>query len=209
MLGTMDVHHQWTKLFERLPSYRSLFQRSDWLKERISHLLGGIQVIHIERMGPALPLEEHYSTLHTFHKRLLPQRLSLHPRSMQGLTMSLENDRSTPCLHEMGHFIIPTLCDTLQLQNFLQSQAQEARKRMRRKDKLEAEEEDIILCCLQDLSLHSLSKEPSVSSSQMIPCCRRLMEERSPQMQGLHIYISHFYSVMQDGDLCIPWDWKG
>uniref|UniRef100_A0A8C1MYR1 T cell activation inhibitor, mitochondrial n=1 Tax=Cyprinus carpio TaxID=7962 RepID=A0A8C1MYR1_CYPCA len=209
MLGTMDVHHQWTKLFERLPSYRSLFQQSDWLKERISHLLGGIQVIHIERMGPALPLEELYSTLNTFHKRLFPQRLSLHPRSMQGLTMSLENDRSTPCLHEMGHFIIPTMCDTLQLQNFLQSQAQEARRRMRRKDKLEAEEEDIISSCLQDLSLHSLSKEPSVLSSQMIPCCRRLMEERSPQMQGLHLYISHFYSVMQDGDLCIPWDWKG
>uniref|UniRef100_A0A671M464 T-cell activation inhibitor, mitochondrial-like n=1 Tax=Sinocyclocheilus anshuiensis TaxID=1608454 RepID=A0A671M464_9TELE len=204
MLGTMDVHHQWTKLFERLPSYRSMFQQSDWLKECISHLLGGIQVIHIERMGPALPLEEHYSTLNTFHKRLLPQRLSLHPRSMQGLTMSLENDRSTPYLHEMGHFIIPTMCDTLQLQNFLQSQAQEARRRM-----LEAEEEDIISSCLQDLSLHSLCKEPSVSSSQMIPCCRRLMEERSPQMQGLHLCISHFYSVMQDGDLCIPWDWKG
>ncbi len=80
----------YAQLFERLPSYRSLFQQSDWLKERISHLLGGIQVIHIERMGPALPLEEHYSTLNTFHKRLLPQRLSLHPRSMQGLTMTLE-----------------------------------------------------------------------------------------------------------------------
>ncbi|XP_058604130.1 T-cell activation inhibitor, mitochondrial isoform X1 [Onychostoma macrolepis] len=208
MLGTMDVHHQWTKLFERLQSYRSLFQQSNWLKERISHLLGGIQVIHIERMGPVLPLEEHYSTLNTFHKRLLPQRLSLHPRSMQGLTMTLENDRSTPCLHEMGHFIIPTICDTLQLQNFLQSQAQVARRRIQRRDKLEAEEENIISNCLQDLSLRSLSKEPSVSSSQMIPCCRRLMEEKSPQMQGLHLYISHFYSVMQDGDLCIPWDWK-
>ncbi|CAM4697681.1 hypothetical protein PO909_008958 [Leuciscus waleckii] len=209
MLGTMDVHHQWSKLFERLQSYRSLFQQSDWLKERISHLLGGIQVIHIKRLGPALPLEEHYRTLNTFHKRLLPQRLYLHPRSLQGLTMTLENDRSTPCLHEMGHFIIPTMCDTLQLQNFLQSQAQEARRRLQRKDKLEAEEEDLIWSCLQDLSLRSLSKEPSVSSSQMIPCCRRLMEERSPQMQGLHLCVSHFYSVMQDGDLCIPWDWKG
>ncbi|XP_065102279.2 T-cell activation inhibitor, mitochondrial [Paramisgurnus dabryanus] len=209
MLGTTDVHHQWAKLFERLPSYHSLLQQSDWLKERISHLLGGILVIHIERLGPALPLEEHYSTLNTFHKRLLPKRLSLHPRSLQGLTLTLENDRSTPCLHEMGHFIIPTMCDILQLQNFLQSQAQEARRRTRLKNLLEAEEEDIISSCLQDLSLRSLSKEPSVSSNQMIPCCRRLMEEKSPQMQGLHLCVSHFYSVMQDGDLCIPWDWKG
>lgn len=78
------------QLFERLPSYRRLFQQSDWLKERISYLLGGIQVIHIERLGPVLPLEEHYNTLNTFHKRLLPKRLSLHPRSLQGLSMTLE-----------------------------------------------------------------------------------------------------------------------
>lgn len=209
MLGTTDVHHQWTKLFERLPSYRSLFEQSAALKERISHLLGGIHVVHMERLGPGLTLEEHYNTLSSFLRRVSPQRLSLHPRSLQGLLMTLENDRSTPCLHEMGHFIIPTMCDTLQLQNFLQSQAHEARRRMLSKDRLEAEEEDIISSCLEDLCLRSLSKEPSVSSNQMIPCCRRLMEERSPQMQGLHLCVSHFYSVMQDGDLCIPWNWKG
>ncbi|XP_026888266.2 T-cell activation inhibitor, mitochondrial isoform X1 [Electrophorus electricus] len=209
MLGTMDVHHQWTKLFHRLPSYCSLLQQTVWLKDRIGLLLGGIQVMHMERGVAILPLEEHYSTLSTFHRRLLPHRLALHPRSLQGLTMTLENDRSTPTLHAMGHFIVPTICDLAQLQSFLQSHAAEARARCLHKDQLEAEEEDVVSSCMLGLSLRSLSKEPSVSSSQMIPCCTRLMEERWPHMQGLHLRISHFYSVMQDGDLCIPWDWKG
>lgn len=74
--------------------------------------------------------------------------------------------------------------------------------------RLQAEEEAVVKLCLQNLSLRSLSKEPSVSPSQMILCCRRLVEQRSPLMQGLHICVSHFYSVMQDGDLCVPWDWK-
>ncbi|KAM4633006.1 T-cell activation inhibitor, mitochondrial isoform 1-T4 [Polymixia lowei] len=208
MLGTMDVHHQWTKLFERLPSYRSLQQQTDWLKERISLLLGGAQVIHVERLGPVQPIAEYYSTLNTFHKRLMSRCLRLHPRSLQGLTMTLENDRSTPSLHEMGHFIIPTNCDPPQLQLFLQSHAVEARERIKRKNQLEAEEEATVRDCLQSLSLRTLSKEPSVSSSQMITCCKRLLEQRSPLMQGLHLCVSHFYSVMQDGDLCIPWDWK-
>ena len=78
------------QLFERLPSYRGLFQQTEWLKERISLLLGGVQVIHVERLGPVLPLEEYYSTLNHFHKRLLPQRPALHPRSLQGLSMTLE-----------------------------------------------------------------------------------------------------------------------
>lgn len=208
MLGTMDVHHQWAKLFERLPSYRSLQQQSDWLKERISLLLGGIQVIHIERLGPLLAIEEHYSTLNAFHKRLLPRRLALHPRSLQGLAMTLESSRSTPCLHELGHFIIPTACELDQLQNFLQSQASEARRRIRTKNQLQAVEEEAVRGCLQTLSLLSLSKEPGVTSSQMIPCCHRLLELRAPLLQGLSLCVSHFYSVMQDGDLCIPWDWK-
>ncbi|XP_071327095.1 T-cell activation inhibitor, mitochondrial [Trachinotus anak] len=208
MLGTMDVHHQWTKLFQQLPSYRSLQQQTDWLKERISLLLGGTQVVLMERLGPVQPIAEHYSTLSIFHKNLMSRRLRLHPRSLQGLTMLLENDRSNPSLHETGHFIIPTSCDPPKLQVFLQSHAPEARERTQRKSQLQAEEEAVVQQCLQTLSLRSLSKEPSVSSSQMILCCRRLLEQRPPLMQGLHVCISHFYSVMQDGDLCLPWDWK-
>ncbi|XP_022062587.1 T-cell activation inhibitor, mitochondrial isoform X1 [Acanthochromis polyacanthus] len=208
MLGTMDVHHQWTKLLEQLPSYRSLHHQTDWLKERISLLLGGTQVVHMERLGPVQPITEHYSSLRSFHQSLMSQRLHLHPRSLQGLTMLLENDRSRPTLHEMGHFIIPTNCDPPQLQTFLQNHALEARQRIQRKNQLQAEEEAVVKLCLQRLSLRSLTKEPSVSSSQMILCCRRLVEQHSPLMQGLLICVSHFYSVMQDGDLCIPWDWK-
>ncbi|XP_076593705.1 T-cell activation inhibitor, mitochondrial isoform X2 [Chaetodon auriga] len=208
MLGTMDVHHQWTKLFEQLSSYRSLQEQTEWLKERISLLLGGTQVIHMERLGPVQPIAEHYSTLSTFHKSLMSRRLRLHPRSLQGLTILLENDRSIPSLHETGHFIIPTNCDPPKLQVFLQMHAPEARQRTQRKKQLQVEEEAVVKLCLQNLSLRSLSKEASVSSCQMILCCKRLVEQRYPLMQGLHICISHFYSVMQDGDLCVPWDWK-
>nr|XP_020478000.1 T-cell activation inhibitor, mitochondrial isoform X4 [Monopterus albus] len=90
MLGTMDVHHQWTKLFEQLPSYQSLLQQTDWLKERISLLLGGTQVVHMERLGTVQPITEHYRTLNTFHKTLMSRHLRLHPRSLQGLAMLLE-----------------------------------------------------------------------------------------------------------------------
>ncbi|XP_062321080.1 T-cell activation inhibitor, mitochondrial [Osmerus eperlanus] len=209
MLGSMDVHHQWAKLFERLPSYRSLKQQADWLKERISLLLGGIQVVHVERLGPLLAIEEHYSTLNAFHKRLLPRRLALHPRSLQGLAMTLESGRSSPSLHELGHFIIPATCEPVLLQNFLQNQAREARRRIKLKNQLQAEEDQAMQGCLKTLALLSLSKEPGITSSQMIPCCHRLLELRSPLLQDLRLCISHFYSVMQDGDLCIPWDWKG
>ncbi|MBN3305556.1 TCAIM protein, partial [Amia calva] len=208
MLGTTDVHHQWAKLFERLPSYSSLLAQSELLKDRISQLLGGIQVIHIERLQPLLTIEEYFNTLSAFQKRLSSCWVPFHPRSLQGLQMTLENDRSSPRLHELGHFIIPSACEPTTLQWFIQTKAPEARRRMKRRDELEAEENDLVLYCLESLSLKRLYKEPSVSSKQMIPCCRRLMEERCPYVQGMRLCVSHFYSVLQDGDLCIPWDWK-
>ncbi|KAM9852226.1 T-cell activation inhibitor, mitochondrial isoform 2-T3 [Aulostomus maculatus] len=208
MLGTMDVHHQWTKLLEQLPSYHHLQQQTEWLKERLSFLLGGTQVVLMERLGPVQPITDHYNTLNTFHKSLMSWRLHLHPRSLQGLTMMLEKDRSAPSLHEMGHFIIPASCDPPKLQAFFQSHAPKARQYTQRRKQLQAEEAALIQQCLQSLSLRSLSKEPSVSSSQMIQCCKRLRDQPPPLMQGLHICVSHFYSVMEDGDLCVPWDWK-
>ncbi|XP_068616442.1 T-cell activation inhibitor, mitochondrial [Brachionichthys hirsutus] len=207
MLGTMDVHHQWTKLCERLSSYRSLHQQTEWLKERISLLLGGVEVIHLERFGPVQAIDEHYSTLRTFHKNLMSQHLCLRPRSLHGLTMLL-NDRSDPKLHEMGHFIVPTNCDLPRLQVFLQRHAAEARRRAQRIGQLQAEEDAVVEQCLHRLSLRSLSKEPGVGAAQMTLCCQRLMQQRRPRAQGLHIRVSHFYAVLQDGDMCVPWDWK-
>ncbi|KAM9798073.1 T-cell activation inhibitor, mitochondrial [Neosynchiropus ocellatus] len=208
MLGTTDVHHQWAKLFQQLPVYRSLQQQSEWLKERISLLLGGIQVVHMEPVGLVQPIHEHYITLNTFHKGLMSRRLRLHPRGLQGLTMTLDSDSSSCRLHELGHFVVPVNCDMLQLQAFLLNHSTQARLKTQRRIQLQVEEDALVKECVHSLSLRGLTKEPSVSSGHMIQCCRRLLDARQPLLQGLHICVSHFYSVMQDGDLCLPWDWK-
>lgn len=208
MLGTMDVHHQWIKMMERVPGLRGLQQQSEWLKERISLLLGGAVVLLPERLGQEQPIAEHYSCLNAFHKTLLSGRLRVHPRSLQGLSMVLDNSRSVPSLHELGHFLIPVTSDPPKLQAFLQSHAPDARHRTQRHLKLRVEEDAMVRRCLTSLSLRSLTKEPSISSLQMSQCCGRLLELRPPLLQGLDLRVSRYFSVLQDGDLCVPWDWK-
>lgn len=208
MLGTMDVHHQWLKLMERVPSLRGLQQQSEQLKERISLLLGGAVVLLPDTRGPEQPIAEHYSSISAFHKTLLSGRLRVHPRSLQGLSMILDNNRSVPSLHELGHFLIPVTADPPKLQAFLQSHAPEARHRTQRHLQLKLEEDAAVQRCLVSLSLRSLTKEPSISSAQMSQCCGRLLELRPPLLQGLNLRVARYYSVLQDGDLCVPWDWK-
>ncbi|XP_054406394.2 T-cell activation inhibitor, mitochondrial isoform X2 [Pongo abelii] len=208
MLGTMDVHHHWTKLFERLPSYFDLQRRLMILEDQISYLLGGIQVVYIEELQPVLTLEEYYSLLDVFYNRLLKSRILFHPRSLRGLQMILNSDRYVPSLHELGHFNIPTICDPANLQWFILTKAQQARENMKRKEELKVIENELIQASTKKFSLEKLYKEPSISSIQMVDCCKRLLEQSLPYLYGMHLCISHFYSVMQDGDLCIPWNWK-
>lgn len=85
-----DLALLWLQLFQQLSVYRSLQQQTDWLKQRISLLLGGLQVIHLERFGPVQPIIEHCSNLSMFHKTLMSHQVYLHPRSLQGLTVLLD-----------------------------------------------------------------------------------------------------------------------
>ncbi|KAM4689474.1 T-cell activation inhibitor, mitochondrial [Discoglossus pictus] len=208
MLGTTDVHHHWTRLFERLPSYYHLQRKLLLLEERISQLLGGIEILHIEELQPLLTVEEYYSVLDAFYNKLLKRRVPIHPRSLRGLQMVLENDRFVPRLHEMGYFTIPTVCDPASLQWFIMAHAQQARDKLKRKDELKVVEQELTKAYKDRSSLRRLYKEPSVTCVQMIDCCRRLIEKPLPYLQGMHLCISHYYSVLQDGDLCIPWNWK-
>ncbi|KAG8442891.1 hypothetical protein GDO86_011630, partial [Hymenochirus boettgeri] len=208
MLGTMDVHHQWAKLFEELPSYSFLEKKLLNLQERISHLLGGIEIVHVEEQQPLLTMEEYYRTLDLFYNKLLNRRMSIHPRSLRCLQMILESDQIVPQLHEMGHYIIPTLCEPASLQWFLLAHAQNARENLKRMEELKCLEQELIKVLKDRLSLSRLYKEPSISCVKMIDCCKRLTEEPVPYLESMHLCISHYYSVLQDGDLCIPWNWK-
>ncbi|XP_066861758.1 T-cell activation inhibitor, mitochondrial isoform X4 [Kogia breviceps] len=168
----------------------------------------GIQVVYIEELQPVLTLEEYYSLLDVFYNRLLKSRIPFHPRSLRGLQMILNSDRYAPSLHELGHFNIPILCDPANLQWFILTKAQQARENMKRKEELKVIENELMQASTKKFSLEKFYKEPSVSSIQMVDCCKRLLEQSLPYLQGMHLCISHFYSVMQDGDLCIPWNWK-
>ena len=66
--------------------------------------------------------------------------------------------------------------------------------------------------CVDDLELLFLKKDDHITPEQMIACCRRLMHDPRDlgvSVRGLKLRISQYYTLMQDGELIIPWNWKG
>ncbi|XP_043544659.1 T-cell activation inhibitor, mitochondrial isoform X2 [Chiloscyllium plagiosum] len=208
MLGTVDVHHHWAKLLERLPIYCDLHSHLSVLKERTSYLLGDVELIYDEDLQPTVMLEDYYRMLKTFYQNLIVIQPLFHPRSLKGLQIILQNDSSDPSLLQAGQLSIPVTCDPTTLQRFIQAHSQRARTYLRKEEELELKQKTLIRDCIEQFGLKRLYKEPSVSSQQMVKCCQRLLEGHIGELQGMHLCISHFYTVLQDGDLCVPWDWK-
>lgn len=64
--------------------------------------------------------------------------------------------------------------------------------------------------CVLQLQLEELCKDDNVSQDIMIRCCENLLSHKNDllDLKGKHLTIATYYSVLADGVLCIPWNWK-
>lgn len=67
--------------------------------------------------------------------------------------------------------------------------------------------------CVTAFCLESLTKDDSISPENMINCLERLLKINSSIIDtnllcGSAVHVTNYYSVLSDGTICLPWDWK-
>lgn len=64
--------------------------------------------------------------------------------------------------------------------------------------------------CIIELKLKKLIKNDNITPDLMIQCCNRLLRNQNilRSMNGMHLNIANYYSVLKDGTVCIPWNWN-
>lgn len=70
-------------------------------------------------------------------------------------------------------------------------------------------EEELHQQCCELLSLDLLDKDDSVQPAMMVQCLERLVEQAprlAPLLSGARVWITQYFAVMLDGEICIPWD---
>lgn len=60
---------------------------------------------------------------------------------------------------------------------------------------------------MTELQLRSLHKDDSINPTMAIGCLRRLLVSGAT-LGNVALSITHYYSVLADGTMCIPWDWS-
>lgn len=107
-----------------------------------------------------------------------------------------------------GQIIIPSTCPGSILVDFITSNLEESKERARMYKDTKYVERDLLAKVLAKYRLKSLNKDDAITPAKMIACLEQLlMEERVDFRQDQHLSITHYYSVLSDGTICIPWDW--
>ncbi|XP_011704176.1 PREDICTED: T-cell activation inhibitor, mitochondrial isoform X3 [Wasmannia auropunctata] len=114
-------------------------------------------------------------------------------------------------LSPTGQFIVPSSCPSFLLVNFITENLEEATKRLYHYNNIKHVERELHRKTIKELGLAALNKDDSITPDLMIQCCERLLlhkKDLAPSLEGVMLWVTHYYSVMSDGVLCVPWDWR-
>lgn len=132
-------------------------------------------------------------------------------------------------LSPTGQFIAPSTCPGSILVDFLTNNLEEAAKLIGEYKKWKASlllssyncrgailnyrffhrnkyiERELHERCAKEMNLKSLTKDDSIDPSKMIDCLTKLLTS-GLNVRNTILHITHYYSVLSDGTVCIPWD---
>jgi len=139
-------------------------------------------------------------------RRSLP---SSWPESMSQFKLSVETESGPLMLGPTGIFIVPASCPGFLLMDFITKGMEEAKQRMICASSVVQQEDLLVIKCINELGLIQLDRDDSITSQNMIICCTNLLKEAAKMRHlthGNHLTVTRYYSVNQDGVICIPWD---
>ncbi|XP_042232741.1 T-cell activation inhibitor, mitochondrial-like isoform X2 [Homarus americanus] len=214
VLSTSEVRNQWLKVICKLPEEDSMIQRIPDMQRAVSNALREIQVTH--RKYQPFVLVEHYIQ----HLRRLVTSLGDYrgregfpkswPEKLSSLQLVVESAAGPLMLSPTGQILAPSSCPPWLLVNFITENMDQAEKMIAEYESIRDQEKDLYEKCKEDLGLEFLEKDDSVMPNMMIECLERLLDSGyrlSPLLSGARIWITHYYAVMVDGEVCIPWNW--
>ncbi|PVD21061.1 hypothetical protein C0Q70_19227 [Pomacea canaliculata] len=216
ILSSEDVPTAWMKLLVSVPGYDAVLERLPYMEVKLSELLNDIRVVRHERSHSQVMAEEYELLLNKLLNSLRRCQdyvaQTFKNKDLSGLEMVVEGESGPLALSSAGSFLIPASVPGVLVVDFISQRMMEAYSILTGINSYLQQEEECVKECMRLLELKMLSKDDSVTPHQMISCCQRLTDDYWRYcilFNQSSLRISHYYSVMQDGLICIPWNWVG
>ncbi|XP_023233406.1 T-cell activation inhibitor, mitochondrial-like isoform X1 [Centruroides sculpturatus] len=215
ILSSEDVRHNWLDLIKSVHQYDNLLAQAPSVQKALSDVLRGITINHREFRQSVMvkkymqQLQKLTSALYRYYwKNGYPDSW---PDRLNKFQLAVECEAGPLMLSPTGQFIVPASCPAFLLIDFISKHMEEAQLKMEEYKRLRREEWKLYDRCMTELGLASLDKDDNVTPDLMVQCCRRLLDSGMSSIHYLRncrLRISHYYSILQDGEMCIPWNWK-
>ncbi|XP_078036459.1 T-cell activation inhibitor, mitochondrial isoform X2 [Augochlora pura] len=215
MLNSGEIRHNWLDLIKNVQKHDVVLLRLPAFEKAVSQVLLDIKVGRRKFM-PKVMVSQYEQQLRQLTTTLSDYRgrrnyPKVWPASLSTYEIVIEAEAGPLMLSPTGQFIVPSSCPSFLLVNFITENLEEATKRLHHYNNIKHVERKLHDTAIKELGLINLNKDDSITPDLMIQCCERLLLHKgvlAPLLEGVMLWVTHYYSVMSDGVLCIPWDWK-
>ncbi|XP_047738112.1 T-cell activation inhibitor, mitochondrial [Hyalella azteca] len=214
VLGTAEVKSQWLSFIQQLAEVDAMLSRIPDLQRAVSIGLRGIHVTHrkfggsVVARGYGHDLKRLVTALSDHRGRHgLPQHW---PPSLSHLQLVVEPAWGPMSLSPTGQLLVPSSCPAAQLLTFVSDHLQQAPALLLTYSQETEREKSLHALCQSVFSLEMLEKDDSVVPLEMISCLGRLLAAADtllPLLTGARVWVTKYYAVMLDGEICLPWHW--
>ncbi|CAG2059288.1 unnamed protein product [Timema podura] len=215
MLSSGEVRNNWLDFLKNVHKQDAALLRIPAFERAVSQVLRNIQVVR-RKFQPKV-----MANIYENHLRRLTTSLSDYqgqrgypkhwPQSLDHFELVVETEAGPLMVSPTGQFIVPASCPAFLLVAFITSNLDQATERLLHYKSNKHVERSLHARCVSQLGLSALQKDDNITPDLMIAFCERLIahsDELAPLLSGVRLWVTHYYSVLSDGDMCVPWNWK-
>lgn len=129
------------------------------------------------------------------------------PESLGDYELVIESEAGPLMLSPTGQLITPSTCPGVLLVDFITCNMEEAKIKQDAYKKNKYIERDLLKKCLELLEVRTLLKDDNITPDLMIGCLEKLLDSKL-KFKDLNLHITNYYSILNDGTICIPYNWK-
>ncbi|CAH2076635.1 unnamed protein product, partial [Iphiclides podalirius] len=215
-LNIIDVRNEWLSLIKKVSQQDGALSQIPNYEKALSTILRDIHICRRKFMPKVSAIQycNHLRQLITSIGDFYGQGKkfpSSVPDSLSKYEIVVEPEAGPLMVSPTGQFITPSSCPADELVTFIANHLDEATLLLTEYSINKHVEKALYIEVKERYGLLELHKDDSITPALMIMCCQRLLtriDKLNTKLRGNILYVTHYYSVLSEGVLCIPWDFK-
>nr|BAM18202.1 similar to CG13295 [Papilio xuthus] len=215
-LNIIDVRNEWLSLIKKVSQEDSALSQIPNYEKALSRILRDIHICRRKFM-PKVSATQYCNHLRQLitsigdfygYGKKFPASV---PESLSKYEIVVEPEAGPLMVSPTGQFITPSSCPADELIAFIANHLDEAMLLLTEYSINKHVEKALYVEVKERFGLLELHKDDSITPALMILCCQRLLtriDKLNTKLRGNILYVTHYYSVLSEGILCIPWDFK-